>query len=118
MPATALKVGDDDAAIARWLRRVDDADDTDYREEKNAAGKEVTVNYTGTKSVFDDAPAGGERRDLTLTPPGGGKQFEVIGIPLTEKGFHVVEIASPELGPALLGPKSPPPAPTPPPLPN
>src|SRR3546814_11771677 len=43
MPATALEVGDDDAAIARWLRRVDDADDTNYREEKNAAGKDVTV---------------------------------------------------------------------------
>ncbi len=90
MPATALRVGDDDAAIARWLKRVDDADDTDYREEKNAAGKDVTVNYTGTKSVFDGAPA-------------GGKEFEVIGVPLAEKGFHVVEIASPELGAALLG---------------
>lgn len=106
MPATALRVGDDDAAIARWLKRVDDADDTDYREEKDRTGKEVRVNYTGTKSVFEGAPAGGERRDLQLTPPGGGKEFEVVGIPLTEKGFHVVEIASPELGAALLGRKA------------
>jgi uncharacterized protein YfaS (alpha-2-macroglobulin family) len=106
MPATALKVGDDDAAIARWLRRVDDADNSDYREEKDRTGKEVTVNYTGTQSVFKDAPAGGERRSLQLTPPGGGKEFEVIGIPLTEKGFHVVEIASPELGAVLLGRKA------------
>src|SRR3546814_10745398 len=73
---------------------------------KNAAGKDVTVNYTGTKSVFVGAPSGGERRDMQLTPPGGGKAFEVVGIPLTEKGFHVVEIASPELGAALLGRKS------------
>src|SRR3546814_12773985 len=36
MPATALKVGDDDAAIARWLRRVDDAD----RSEERPVGKE------------------------------------------------------------------------------
>src|SRR3546814_9051096 len=43
---------------------------------------------------------------MQLTPPGGGKAFEVVGIPLTEKGFHVVEIASPELGAALLGRKS------------
>src|SRR3546814_5240618 len=64
------------------------------------------VNYTGTKSVFVGAPSGGERRDMQLTPPGGGKAFEVVGIPLTEKGFHVVEIASPELGAALLGRKS------------
>ncbi|MBL0769227.1 alpha-2-macroglobulin [Sphingopyxis sp. DHUNG17] len=106
MPATALRVGDDDAAIARWLRRVDDAGGSDYREERDATGKEVRVNYTGTRSVFDGAPAGGERRDLRLMPPGGGKAFEVVGIPLGHKGFHVVEIASPELGAALLGRKA------------
>jgi len=106
MPATTLKVGDDDAAIARWLKRVADADDTDYREEKNAKGEDVTVNYTGTKSVFEDAPAGGERRDMQLSPAAGGKEFEVVGIPLAEKGFHVVEIASPELGAVLLGRKA------------
>lgn len=106
MPATTLKVGDDDAVIARWLKRVADADDTDYREEKNAKGEDVTVNYTGTKSVFEDAPAGGERRDMQLSPAAGGKEFEVVGIPLAEKGFHVVEIASPELGAVLLGRKA------------
>ncbi|MBN8846166.1 MAG: alpha-2-macroglobulin [Sphingomonadales bacterium] len=106
MPATTLKVGDDDAAIARWLKRVADADDTDYREEKNARGEDVTVNYTGTKSVFEDAPAGGERRNMQLSPAAGGKEFEVVGIPLAEKGFHVVEIASPELGAVLLGRKT------------
>ncbi len=107
MPAATLRVGDDDAAVARWLRRVEDADDSDYREEKDARGKSVTVNYTGTKSVFAGAPSGGgERRDMQLTPPAGGKAFEVVGIPLAEKGFHVVEIASPELGAALLGRKA------------
>lgn len=106
MPASLLKVGDDDVAIARWLKRVADADDTDFREEKNAAGKDVTVNYTGTTSIFDDAPVGGERRALQLAPAAGGKEFEVVGIPLSEKGFHVVEIASPELGAALLGRKA------------
>lgn len=106
MPATALKVGDDDAAIARWLKRVADADDSDYRYERDRTGKEVAVNYTGARSVFADAPTDGERRNLQLTPPGGGKEFEVVGIPLGEKGFHVVEIASPELGAALLGRKA------------
>ncbi|HMQ18867.1 MAG TPA: MG2 domain-containing protein [Sphingopyxis sp.] len=106
LPARVLTVGDDDAEIARWLKRVEKADDTDFRDERDASGKEVTVNYTGSKSLFDDAPAGGARRDLTLTPPGGGKAFEVVGIPLGEKGFHVVEIASPELGAALMGRKA------------
>src|SRR3546814_11028616 len=98
MPGRTLRVGDDDAPSARWLKRVDDADDTDYRQERDATGQVVTVNYTGITSVFDDAPAGGTRRDLTLTPPGGGKAFAVIGIPRKEKGFHVVEIASPQPG--------------------
>ncbi|PZQ23793.1 MAG: alpha-2-macroglobulin [Sphingopyxis macrogoltabida] len=106
MPATALRVGDDDAAIARWLKRVEDADNVDFRDEKDAKGQEVTVNYTGTTSVFADAPAGGERRTMQLAPAAGGKEFEVVGIPLAEKGFHVVEIASPELGAALLGRQS------------
>jgi uncharacterized protein YfaS (alpha-2-macroglobulin family) len=106
LPATALKVAGDDAAIARWLKRVEEADDTDYRDETHAKGKDVTVNYTGTRSVFDGAPANGERRTLQFAPPGGGKAFEVVGIPLGEKGFHVVEIASPELGAALLGRKA------------
>src|SRR3546814_16112173 len=104
MPATALKVGDDDAAIARWLRRVDDADDTDYREEKKAAGKDGTVNYPGPKTVFVGAPSGGERRDMQLPPPGGGKAFEDVGILLTEKGLHIVEIPRPTPGPPLPAP--------------
>lgn len=106
MPATALRVGDDDAAVLRWMKRVEDAGKTDFRDEKNAKGEDVTVNYTGSASVFDDAPAGGERRTLQLAPPAGSKAFEVVGIPLTDKGFHVVEIASPELGAALLGRKA------------
>src|SRR3546814_8520533 len=55
MPARTLRVGDDDAAIARWLKRVDDADDADYRQESDASGKRVTVNYTGTTSAIGSA---------------------------------------------------------------
>lgn len=106
LPATALRVADDDALIARWLRRVDQADNSDYREEKDKSGKPVTVNYTGTTSVFTDAPAGGTRKDMAFALPGKGKAFEVVGIPLKENGFHVVEVASPELGAALLGRKA------------
>ncbi len=35
------------------------------------------------------------------------RPFEVVGIPLPEPGFHVVEIASPMLGAALLGKSAP-----------
>ncbi len=106
LPATTLKVADDDALIAHWLRRVDEAGNSDYREEKDKSGKPVTVNYTGATSVFTDAPAGGTRKDMAFALPGKGKAFEVVGIPLKENGFHVVEVASPELGAALLGRKA------------
>lgn len=37
-----------------------------------------------------------------IPKPGGERDFELIGIPLKEPGFHVVEIQSPKLGVALL----------------
>lgn len=37
-----------------------------------------------------------------IPKPGGERDFELIGIPLKEPGFHVVEIQSPKLGTALL----------------
>lgn len=37
-----------------------------------------------------------------LPKPGGSAEFEVIGIPLTKPGFHIVEIESQLLGNALL----------------
>src|SRR3546814_11854406 len=98
MPARTLRVGDDDAAIARWLKRVDDAGDSDYRREPGPDGTEITVNYTGSESVFGDgAPAGGTRRAPPLTPPGRAKAVEVVGIPPAPKGFPIVAIAPPEL---------------------
>ena len=93
----SLKVDGSDGQVADWLRKLDDADDSDFRQE-GPKGKTVTVNYTGTKSLLD-----GQGRALKLGLPGAGKDFEVIGIPLTKPGFYVVELASPVLGNALLG---------------
>ena len=106
IPGATLRVGDDDAAILQWLDRVENADDSDVREEPDGKGGTRQVNYTGTKSIFAALPAGTPARSaLALPLPGKGKEFEVVGIPLTEPGFHVVELASPELGAALLGRK-------------
>ncbi|MGG2334313.1 hypothetical protein, partial [Salmonella enterica] len=55
------------------------------------------INHTGEHAIL---PQG---TPLTLGLPGKGKDFEVLGIPLGGKGFHVVELASPALGNALLG---------------
>ena len=93
----SLRVDGSDGQVAAWLRKLDDADDNDFREE-GPEGKTHTVNYTGTKPLLD-----GQGNALKLGLPGAGKQFEVVGIPLAKPGFYVVELASPVLGNALLG---------------
>jgi hypothetical protein len=92
-----LRVDASDAEVARWLRRVAEHEEDDIRDE-TIGGKEVSVNYTGAASLL-----GGQGQDLKLALPAGGKEFEVVGIPLKEPGFYVVELASPALGRALLG---------------
>lgn len=88
-----------DGAIASWVRRVQEAQENDIREE-GTEEKPRSVNYTGTKSLLAGA-TGVERMKLAL--PGKGKEFEVVGVPLVRPGFYVVELASPELGRVLLG---------------
>ncbi|WP_230631867.1 alpha-2-macroglobulin family protein [Sphingomonas sp. Leaf37] len=97
-----LKVGDSDAAVAEWLRTVDDADDDDVEEVKR--GDEVIrrINHTGDRSILGNQGAG-----MTIGLPGKGRDFEVVGIPLGKPGFYVVELASPALGRALLGRNAP-----------
>ncbi len=90
-----------DRDIAEWLRKLDDAEDSDYRDEPDGKGGTHTVNYTGTKSLLADKGSA-----MKLDLPGKGKQFEVVGIPLDKPGFYVVELASPALGQALLGRKA------------
>lgn len=95
----AARIEAGDADIADWVRRVYKAQQDDIREE-GTEEKPRSVNYTGTKSLLAGAP-GVERMRLAL--PGKGKEFEVVGVPLTRPGFYVVELASPELGRVLLG---------------
>lgn len=62
----------------------------------------------GTREVSllkDDASA--KRLDLPQLQGGGPRPFEVIGIPLAEPGYHVVEIESHRLGESLLDKKAP-----------
>ena len=55
---------------------------------------------TGSESVFTESDP---TSDLKLPVSANGQAFEVIGIPLREPGFYIVELASPRLGQALLG---------------
>ena len=92
--------GNDDGAVASWIRKIEKAQRDDIRDEKRGKAK-VQVNHTGDRSVFAaNATAGVQRMQLPL--PGKGRQFEVVGMPLAKPGFYVVELASPTLGRALL----------------
>ena len=98
----SARIADDDAQIARWLRKLDSAENSDYENIDQPDGSTKTINHTGEKSLFGPGLTPGGKA-LKLDLPGKGKDFEVVGLPLTGKGFHVVELASPALGRALLG---------------
>ena len=92
------RIDADDGVIADWVRRVGAAQDDKYADE-GPKGHTHSVNHTGDTSLLGGVPV--QRMRLAL--PGGGRQFEVVGVPLTKTGFYVVELASPVLGKALLG---------------
>ncbi|HEY1726698.1 MAG TPA: MG2 domain-containing protein [Steroidobacteraceae bacterium] len=115
MPAKLLRLGPDAHAIADWLTRVEQAgrpdgdwqqgdavDDAVAGDVSAAAGATHRLwhDTTGTHSVFHDAD---DTVAFTLAKAAGSKTEEVIGIPLKDPGFYVVEIASRVLGSALLG---------------
>jgi uncharacterized protein YfaS (alpha-2-macroglobulin family) len=58
------------------------------------------------KSIFGPVTSP-KAKPFKLPKPNGGKPFEVIGIPLPEPGFYVVEIESEMLGASLLGSSKP-----------
>jgi uncharacterized protein YfaS (alpha-2-macroglobulin family) len=98
----SLRVAGSDGEVAKWLRTVNHADD--YASHEVKQGKEtVSVNDTGATPIL----IGGKGTPFKLDLPGKGKDFEVVGIPLTKPGFYVVELASPILGQAMLGRKAP-----------
>ncbi|MHB8111285.1 MAG: alpha-2-macroglobulin family protein [Syntrophorhabdaceae bacterium] len=73
-----------DQAIMEWLFKLDNTP------------RERSV-LKGTKTA----------RTFSVPKPGGTKEFEVIGIPLSEPGFYVVEIESLVLGTRLLAKPAP-----------
>jgi uncharacterized protein YfaS (alpha-2-macroglobulin family) len=78
----------------------------DVSEDTDARGRVIkrrSDRYVATREVSllgKDAEA--KRLDLPALDGGDPRPFEVVGIPLTEPGYHVVEIASRRLGTALL----------------
>ncbi|HTF99012.1 MAG TPA: MG2 domain-containing protein [Nitrospirota bacterium] len=72
-----------DVEIIKWLRLVSSAD--------------------RRQSLFREAPEKQTTREFAVPKPNGAKAFEVVGIPLNNGGFYVVELESRILGESLLG---------------
>ena len=85
-----------------WYDVVEDTDTKGRkikrREERMVATREVSL-------LKADAQA--KRLDLPQLAGGDPRPFEVVGIPLPESGYHVVEIESARLGESLLDKKAP-----------
>ena len=86
-----------DKLVMDWMRRLTGS--------KRNAGWVPGELWGLKESVFAEPKGKPQPRTerFTLPKPGGGKAFEVIGIPLRKPGFYVVELASPKLGLALQG---------------
>ncbi len=93
-----------DAEVARWLRILDGAEDRTTIE-LPIAGSDETKRIETTRSAPLIA-ATVAARGFRIARGGQTRTMEVVGIPLA-RGFHVVEVASPALGAALLGPYPP-----------
>ncbi|MBS0613539.1 MAG: hypothetical protein JSS24_10245 [Proteobacteria bacterium] len=121
MPAKLLKTGDDPAVIAHWLQRIAQVNEprgdwvqapkpaadeakkkiaTQEEEDASGDGGRVWREQTGTESVFG---ANDAVKNFSVDKSAGARPAEVIGIPLKEPGFYVVELQSRALGAALLG---------------
>lgn len=112
-----LKV-DDDGAILRWFGMVKRMHENSWTKEQLAAIRAGQAPYSvqsarnapsiETRSVsLLKGVEGAKTLDIPKSSDTTPRPFEVVGIPLPEPGFHVVEIASPMLGEALLGKKAP-----------
>ena len=104
-----LRETSDAAAVARWLQRVETANAPRGTWSYDAAQKRsVWTEQTAEASVFDAS----DSTDPFIVPVGvdgdaGKRPFEVVGIPLSQRGFYVVELESRVLGEALLGKHAP-----------
>jgi uncharacterized protein YfaS (alpha-2-macroglobulin family) len=97
LPAKALGYPEKD-----WYEWVEEVDDEGRRK------RQRVERFVGTREVSllaGDAQA--RRMALPQLEGGDPRPFEVVGIPLAEPGYHVVEVESRRLGESLLDRKAP-----------
>ena len=102
-----VKHVDTDAEVIQWLKRVNQAGQIRGKWVTPAGSKgedKVWMEQTGSESVFGPSDP---TTEITVPKPLGEKEFEVVGIPLVNPGFYVVELSSPKLGASLLGENKP-----------
>jgi uncharacterized protein YfaS (alpha-2-macroglobulin family) len=100
-PSVSSLAVEGDAAIMAWLSRLNRYHETTI----DLGGKNVETRSVG---LLGSEP--GARRLALPAQLDGGKEkrpFEVIGIPLPQPGFYVMELESQRLGAALLGKPAP-----------
>ena len=85
---------DNPAKIMGWIGRLQARTDYYWRYENN---RQIDTRA----EPLLKGEKGGAR--FELPKPNGAQAFEVVGIPLGEKGFHIVELESRLLGTSLLG---------------
>jgi hypothetical protein len=85
--------------IIEWMRRIRAMNEDTYGKPDEKKGYTPIAHFGAEGSIFEP------RHKITsyaLPKPLPDKEAEVIGIPLNGAGFHIVEVASPRLGAALM----------------
>ena len=98
---TELSARDAGLPMSAWFR-VEESKDSRGRIQRNRIENSVATREVSLLDKESDA----KRLDLPQLQGGDPRPFEVIGIPLAEPGYHVVEIASQRLGESLLDKKA------------
>ena len=99
IPGSVLRIGAANArTVVDWMRRVRDAGERRVRAARGG-GRPAAAQLRGGRVAVRRAD---RTRAIRVPKPLGARAFEVVGIPLKQPGFYVVELASPKLGAALL----------------
>lgn len=103
----------DDQETLRWYARVQRMENQRYTTAQiQAVMADKEIDYSNTTETFIDTRSVSLLKQLPavreLVLPGVNQEterpFELIGVPLTEPGFHVLEVASAQLGKSLIEP--------------
>ena len=111
-----------EADVLAWIGRVQQHHETwrsakelglpqgqwyEMREDTDARGRKVQRRVERMVHTREVSLLNSDREARRLTLPAvdgtGAKPLEVVGIPITEPGYHVLEVESSRLGQALLG---------------